>query len=493
MELFLGIVLMQFTSYKGFEVYMSAKYDFTVESLGECKVHSPIELSREHGDFRAAYVKDTSFVRNSVNVFVDDAAGDGKNSSNLMEKAGPREYIYFNPAHVTAGICTCGGLCPGLNDVIRAVVRCLWNRYGVRRIHGIQFGYKGFFTEQGYDTIDLNPDNVDSIHKIGGSFLGTSRGGGERVSDIVDSIERLNINMMFIIGGDGTQRGALDIANEIEKRQLKIAVVGIPKTVDNDLEFIDRSFGFETAVQKATEAVNSIHMEAHSQINGIGLVKLMGRESGFIAAETALASHEANFCLIPEVPFDLDGPNGFLEHLEARLMDHHHAVIVVAEGAGQDLLTTTNQKDASGNKKLADIGIYLRDKITEYFANKHIHINLKYIDPGYQVRAAVTTANDSIYCERLGNNAVHAAMAGKTKIVIGLVHDKYVHIPIKMATLKRNTVDPEGSLWRDALDATLQPILMVNNINTVTEKMHKMAADADAAADAKLAAATQKK
>src|SRR5574344_1334532 len=438
---------------------MSAKYDFTVENLGECKVHSPIELSREHGDFRASYVKDTSFVRNSVNVFAGDPAGDGKDMSNLMEKAGPREYIYFNPAHVTAGICTCGGLCPGLNDVIRAVVRCLWNRYGVRRIHGIQFGYKGFFTEQGYDTIDLNPDNVDSIHKIGGSFLGTSRGGGERVSDIVDSIERLNINMMFIIGGDGTQRGALDIANEIDRRGLKISVVGIPKTVDN----------------------------------GIGLVKLMGRESGFIAAETALASHEANFCLIPEVPFDLDGPNGFLSHLEARLMDHHHAVIVVAEGAGQDLLTTTNQTDASGNKKLADIGTYLRDKITEYFANKHIHINLKYIDPGYQVRAAVTTANDSIYCERLGNNAVHAAMAGKTKIVIGLVHDKYVHIPIKMATLKRNMVDPEGSLWRDALDATLQPILMVNNINTVTEKMRKLAADANAAADAKLAAVTLKK
>ncbi|MBR3549115.1 MAG: ATP-dependent 6-phosphofructokinase [Treponema sp.] len=461
------------------------KYDFSVETLGECKVRSPIELSHEHGDFRATYVKDTSYVRNLVNVFEDDK-GDANDMSNLMEKAGPRENIYFNPAHVTAGICTCGGLCPGLNDVIRAVVRCLWNRYGVRRIRGIKFGYKGFFTEQGFNTVDLNPDNVDTIHKIGGSFLGTSRGGGDRTSDIVDSIERLNINVMFIIGGDGTQRGALDIANEIDRRGLKIAVVGIPKTVDNDLQFIDRSFGFETAVQKATQAINSCHMEAHSQINGIGLVKLMGRESGFIATAAAIASHEANFCLIPEVPFDMDGPNGFLAHLQERLEKRHHAVIVVAEGAGQELLTTTNQTDASGNKKLADIGIFLRDKITEYFANKSFHINLKYIDPSYEVRASVTTANDSIYCERLGNNAVHAAMAGKTKIVIGLVHDKYVHIPITMATLKRNTVDPESSLWRDCLDATLQPVYMVNNINTVTEYQRKTAEEANQKAIARL-------
>ncbi len=468
------------------------KYDFTVDNLGDCKVKSPIELSLEHGNFRATYVSDNSYVIRQVNIYngKDDDADD---KSKYMEKAGPREYIYFNPAHATAGICTCGGLCPGLNDVIRAVVRCLWNRYGVRRIKGIQFGYKGFFADQGYDTIDLNPDNVDTIHKIGGTYLGTSRGGGDRVSEIVDSIERMGINMMFIIGGDGTQRGSLDIANEIERRGLKIAVVGIPKTVDNDLQFIDRSFGFETAVQKATQAVNSIHMEAHSQINGIGLVKLMGRESGFIATATALASHETNFCLIPEVPFDLDGPNGFLAHLEERLKERHHAVIVVAEGAGQELLASTNQTDASGNKKLADIGVYLRDKITEYFASKKIHINLKYIDPGYEVRAAVTTANDSIYCERLGNNAVHAAMAGKTKIVIGLVHDKYVHIPISMATLTRNVVDPESSLWRDCLDATLQPVYMVNNINTVTEKLRKDAAEANAKALARLEKVTNMK
>ena len=448
------------------------KFDFTIENLGECKIKSPIELSTVVGNGTANYVKDSSFVRTAVNVY-DTSKNDPLDSSNLMQKAGPREYIYFSPDEVKAGICTCGGLCPGLNDVIRAVVRCLWNRYGVRDIRGFQFGYKGFFKDENYETIPLNPENVDEIHKIGGSYLGTSRGGGMRTKDIVDTLQEKGINMLFVIGGDGTQHGALAISEEVEKRGYKCSVIGIPKTVDNDFLFIDRSFGFETAVQQAKDAVASIHMEARSQINGIGLVKLMGRESGFIATAAALASHECNFCLIPEVPFEMEGPNGFLSHLEKRLEKRHHAVIIVAEGAGQELLTKTNQTDASGNIKLADIGVFLRDQINAYFKKKNIEINLKYIDPGYQIRAAVATASDSIYCERLGNNAVHAAMAGKTKMVVGLVHEKFVHIPINMVIASRNVVDPEGALWRDTLDATSQPILMVNDIQAAKEKMLK--------------------
>lgn len=217
-----------------------------------------------------------------------------------------------------------------------------------------------------------------------------------------------------------------------------------------------------------------MHMEARSQINCIALVKLMGRESGFIAAAAALASHETNFCLIPEIPFEMDGPNGFLENLEKRLLNHHHAVVIVAEGAGQDLLSGTNQTDASGNKRLSDIGMFLKDEIKEYFTKRNIPIDLKYCDPSYQIRSAVTTASDSIYCERLGNNAVHAAMAGKTRMVVGLVHDKFVYIPTEMAIASRNYVDPEGALWRDALDATGQPILMVNDIDTAKAKMKKL-------------------
>lgn len=451
--------------------------DFTIESLGPCTVDSPIELSRVIGDNRANYVRDDQFIRN--NIYVSGSTSpDALDMTNLMEKAGPREKIFFDPKHVKAGICTCGGLCPGLNDVIRAIVRCLNTRYGVKTIKGYQFGFHGFFAEEGYEPIDLDRYLIDEIHKIGGTYLGTSRGGGQRVGDIVDCLERDNINMLFIIGGDGTQRGSYDIACEVEKRGYKCAVVGIPKTVDNDLMFIDRSFGFETAVQRAKEAIAAIHMEAASQINGIGLVKLMGREAGFIATAATLASHETNFCLIPEVPFELEGDTGFLACLERRLAKRGHAVIVVSEGAGQDLLTSTNATDASGNKKLADIGVYLKTQIEKYFKEKEIEINLKYIDPGYQIRASVTVASDSVYCERLGNNAVHAAMAGKTKLVIGLVHDKFVHLPIKMVTQHRNAVNPEGSLWRDTLDATGQPILMVKDMEAAKAKMAKAVAEA---------------
>ncbi len=440
---------------------MSGKNDFTVEKLGPRNVESPINLSKVAGDFIVNYVADDEYVRYDLNVRPGEQAPISREE--IFEKAGPREKIFFHPQHVHAGIVSCGGLCPGLNDVIRALVRCLWYRYGVRRISGIRYGYKGFLPEYKFDIKHLDPDIVDDIHKIGGTILGTARGGGKRVSEIVDAMERLNLNILFSIGGDGTQRGSLDIANEIERRKLKIAVIGIPKTVDNDFSFIQKSFGFDTAVVKACEVVTAAHMEAHSHINGIGLVKLMGRESGFITAHTALASHEVNFALIPEVPFDIEGPNGLLAHLEKRLELRQHAVIIVAEGACQDLLNVESKTDASGNKRLADVGLFLREKIQSYFDRKNMEINLKYIDPSYIIRSSPAEPIDSIYCERLGNNAVHAAMAGKTKTLIGLVNNEFVHLPMRVAVSSRHYVDPEGALWRDTIEATHQPILMVNS------------------------------
>jgi 6-phosphofructokinase 1 len=435
--------------------------DFTIEELGSRNIRSPLTLSKVQGDFIANYVKDDEFVRFDPGVCLGEQAPVLKNQ--VFERAGPREMIYFMPKHVHAGIVSCGGLCPGINDVIRAIVRCLWYRYGVRRISGIRFGYKGFLTnEDKFAVKELNPDVVDDIHKIGGTYLGSARGGGKEVAKIVDALERLNLNMLFTIGGDGTQKGSLEIAEEIGARNLKIAMLGIPKTVDNDFSYIQKSFGFDTAVAKAVEAVTAAHMEAHSQINGIGLVKVMGRESGFIAAHTALASHEVNFVLIPEVPFELDGPNGFLRCLEERIKQRRHAVIVAAEGILQDQLVKEKKTDAGGNAKIADAGIYLRDRIQEYFDAKQVEINLKYIDPSYMIRSAPAAPSDSIYCERLGNAAAHAAMSGKTKVLIGLVNNEFVHIPMRIA-VKRNFVDPEGSLWRDTLDATHQPILMANN------------------------------
>jgi 6-phosphofructokinase 1 len=437
------------------------KLDFSIEELGPRNVRSPITMSKKTGDFIANYVSDDDFL------IYDTSARMGEptvlDRSNLLEKAGPREYIYFMPEHVHAGIVTCGGLCPGMNDVIRSIVRCLWYHYRVRRITGIRYGYRGFLPEYGFSTVDLSYDWVDNIHKVGGTVLGSSRGGGKEIDMIVDCIEQLNLNVLFTVGGDGTQRGSLDIAEEIERRHLKVACVGIPKTIDNDFSFIQRSFGFDTAVARAVEAVDAAHSEASSQPNGIGLVKLMGRESGFLTVFTALASHEVNFVLIPEVPFDLDGPNGFFEHLEKRLRGRHHAVVLVAEGVMQDKLQESNrQYDAGGNLVMVDVGIYLKGEILKHFKKIGMEVTLKYLDPSYQVRSSVAVPVDSIYCDRLGNAAVHAAMAGKTKLVIGLVHDEFVHLPIKAAVSRRKHVDPESSLWRDCLDATHQPILMTN-------------------------------
>lgn len=435
--------------------------DFTIDALGACKILSPIGLSTVYGDRLANYVTEDEYVLYDIEARPEDARP-SYNRNELLEKAGPREKIYFSPGHVHAGIVTCGGLCPGLNDVIRSIVRCLWHRYGVRRITGIRNGYKGFLPEFNLPTIELDPLIVDHIHNQGGTLLGSSRGAGDRTAEIADSIERMNLNMLFTIGGDGTQKAALDVEHELRKRKLKISVVGIPKTIDNDLSFIQRSFGFETAVSKAVEAVASAHVEASCSINGVGIVKVMGRESGFIAAHTTLAINDVNFTLIPEIPFDLHGENGFLEHLRKRLEARKHAVVLVAEGAGQELLQATELIDASGNKVLSDIGLYLKDQISEYFKAKNIPVNIKYIDPSYMIRSTPAHPNDSIYCARLGTHAAHAAMAGKTAVLISLVNNVFVHLPMVMAVSRRNRVDPEGGLWRDVLEVTRQPMVMTN-------------------------------
>jgi 6-phosphofructokinase 1 len=441
---------------------MRKTFDFSVPTLGEAKIPTPLKLSKTPGDANADYVSDDEHILYDLQV--RKSAPVDHLSFGTVEKAGPRQHIYFNPRHVHAGIVTCGGLCPGLNDVIRGLVRTLSQRYGVNRITGIKFGFQGFIGDVHVETLtDLSPEIVDDIHRSGGSFLGSSRGGGDKTEAIVDAIERMNLNMVFVIGGDGTQKGALEISREITRRGLKIAVIGIPKTIDNDLNFIDKSFGFETAVSKACETVTAAHQESHSAINGIGLVKLMGRESGFIAAHTALASHDVNFVLIPEVPFELEGPNGLFALLRHRLEKRNHAVIVVAEGAGQHLFEGQDLgTDESGNKKLGDIGAYLRQKIGEYFKSIAVPINLKYIDPSYIIRSSVAAPSDSLYCTRLATNAVHAAMAGKTGMLISELHNNFVHIPIEVAVAERHRLDPESSLWLDVLQSTGMPGQMTN-------------------------------
>ncbi len=434
------------------------KHAFKIETLGAAKILSPIQMSVNPGDGMADYVEDSD----KIYLDIDHKPGGMEKDVDLLELAGPRKKIYFNPKRVHAAICTCGGICPGLNNVIRSVVRCFWYRYGVRRISGIPFGYLGLLADSPWPMIELNPDVVDEIQEKGGTILGSARGGGKEVEQIVDTLERENINILITIGGDGTLKGAAAIAEEIGKRDLKIAVVGVPKTIDNDLSFIDTSFGFDTAVASAVPAVRGAHVEAKSAYNGIGLVKVMGRESGFIAAHTSLAQSDVNFCLIPENPFDLEGKNGLLAHLRKRMLDRGHAVILVAEGAGTDLIPPTGERDAGGNLLYQDIGTFLKDRIKEYFKAEGIPVSVKYIDPSYIIRSTPANSYDSIYCARLGAHAVHAAMAGKTKCIASSVNNRFVYIPISAAVARRNHVNTEGALWRDVLENTRQPISMKN-------------------------------
>jgi 6-phosphofructokinase 1 len=420
-----------------------------------------MKLSKLPGDFIANYVTDDQRIIHDI-VTTSDNLERTYTPQELIEVAGPREDIFFEPSNTHAAIVTCGGLSPGLNDVIRAIVMSLWHHYGVRTITGIRYGYRGILADYGIPTMELTPEVVADIHREGGTLLGSSRGAGERTGDIVDAIERMGINILFTIGGDGTQRGALAISREARRRGLDFSLVGVPKTIDNDLSLVQKSFGFETAVSQAVHAVAGAHVEAHDTVNGIGIVKVMGRHSGYIAAHTALAINDVNFVLIPEIPFDLEGPQGLLRHLESRLERRNHAVILVAEGAGQDLLPDTGTTDASGNKKLADIGVFLKERIALHFRNSKREVSIKYIDPSYMIRSAPANPNDSLYCARLGNNAAHAAMAGKTNMLISLVNNHFVHVPIEIAVAKRNSVDPESALWRDVVDATGQPALMKN-------------------------------
>jgi 6-phosphofructokinase 1 len=378
----------------------------------------------------------------------------------FFELAGPRKKIFFNPRETVVGIVTCGGLCPGLNDVIRALTFCSLGSYGVKKVLGFQYGYEGLVAKYYHYPVELNMDNTDEIHEKGGTILKSSRG-GQDTDEIIDTLVHYGVNILFTIGGDGTQRGARDIVEGVKKRNLPIAVVGIPKTIDNDINVIQRSFGFETAVEATWDIITNAHSEAKAYRNCVGLVKLMGRESGWIAASATLANSNVNVCLIPEVPFDLHGPNGFLEHLRQRLQLKKHAVVVVAEGAGQNLLKCENGRDKSGNKTLCDIGVFLRDEIRDHFAAQNMEINVKYFDPSYNIRARRANANDSMYCLRLGKNAVHAAMAGLTNMIVGLHNDRFVHLPIPMIGA-RKVIDPQSWFWQTVLQSTHQPASMLN-------------------------------
>ncbi len=432
------------------EIGPDEEIETSIHTIGEPGIISPLGQNFRH------FVSDEDRVLFRVSyASLQKRISDGREPLSF-ELAGPRETIFFDPANVRAAVVTCGGLCPGINNVIRAIVMALYHGYGVHSIIGIRYGLRGFIPKYGLPVIEMGPENVERIHELGGTILASSRG-PQPIGEIVDTLVRLNVSMLFLIGGDGTFRAGKKISDEIEKRGLRISIITVPKTIDNDIYLVSKTFGFDTAVEMACQSISCAHTEAVGCPNGIGLVKVMGRYSGFIAAAATNAMRDVNYCLIPESDFDLEGENGLLKTLEERLKIRGHALVVVAEGAGQKYVTGgSGEKDISGNVKLGDIGMYLRDTFREYFKQTGMTSFVRYIDPSYIIRSVPANVDDSLYCANLGQNAVHAAMAGKTAMMISLWNDKYVHVPIVSAIKRSKRVNLNSRFWHSVLESTGQ-------------------------------------
>src|SRR5215813_2191314 len=411
--------------------------------LGAARFQSPLKR----------WVNESERIPDTILRTVDARPEDGL----LFELAGARQHLFFDPPDTRAGIVTCGGLCPGLNDVIRSLFYEMHHAYGAREMLGFRWGYQGLDPERAAEPLVLTPETVRGIHLQAGTILGTSRGPAD-MPRAVDNLIRRRINILFAIGGDGTQRGAKALFEEAQRRGHALSVVGVPKTIDGDIPFVTHSFGFLTAVEEAVKVLQRAHTEARSVRNGISLVKLMGRHAGFLTAEATVASQDVNFTLIPEVPFQLEGDCGFLATLERRILNRGHAVIAVAEGAGQELLRNTgNERDASGNVRLKDVGVFLRDKIEEWFKARKLPFVMRYFDPSYIIRSSPDNAEDAVLCDAFARHAVHAAMAGKTGVVIGFLHDRFIHVPIERLATQQRRLDPDSPAWSAVLSATGQP------------------------------------
>jgi 6-phosphofructokinase 1 len=431
--------------------------ELAVSSLGERRVPSPLRLPAGDDQGGGGFVPDGARIRLRIEHDPDERPGEPL----VFEKAGPRSTLFFEPARTRAAMVTCGGLCPGTNNVLRSLFHELFHRYGVRDILGIRYGFQGLAATGAQPPVVMTPEFVKEIHTFGGTFLGSSRG-HPPVGTMVDTLDRLQVDVLFTIGGDGTQRGAHALAGELARRGRRIAVVGVPKTVDNDIPFVWRSFGFDTALEKAREVIQGAHVEAVGAPNGVGLVKLMGREAGYIAAGATLASQQVNFTLIPEVPFEVDGEGGLFAALERRLAARGHVVVVVAEGAGQHLFEEhaeagPPERDASGNPRLRDVGPLLCDRLRRHFAARGIPVSLKYFDPSYLIRSAPANTGDSLLCDAIARAAAHAGMAGKTDLLVGIWHNAFVHVPLGAVVLRKKRLSPTGETWTAVLSATGQP------------------------------------
>lgn len=425
------------------------KIDFTIKKLGTAKINSPLsDIVFEKPDAKLIYSRNPELILEQQKEFGEPFS---------FEKAGPRNKIYHNPSLITAAILTAGGLCPGINNVIKGIVETAYSSYGIKKIYGIKYGYRGLNPEFRLIPDVLTPEVVDNIQSEGGSILGSSRG-PQDINTMVETLISMKISILFCVGGDGTLKCAHQIAEEINRRKLPIGIIGIPKTIDNDISFIDRTFGFETAIYAADRIITCAHNEAKGAYNGVGLVHVMGRDSGFIATFATLSNSDVNYCFIPESPFELEGKDGFLPHLLKRLERKQHAVIIIAEGAGQYFFENkSTEYDSSGNLKHNNIGIFLRDKITAYAKENNFELAIKYFDPTYLIRSIPAHGTDAVFCILLAQHAVHAAMTGCTDMIVGFCNNDFMHVPIELAVSERKKVDTKGALWRGLIEITNQP------------------------------------
>jgi 6-phosphofructokinase 1 len=427
--------------------------DLDVKKLGIARFESPLSSSISLSVTKEHFIEKGDRIHYTIRVSEDGTPLQKKS----FERAGPRAKIYFKPQTTRAAIVTCGGLCPGLNDVIRGIVMELYQWYDVDDVWGVRYGFSGLAANPEHPPIKLDPEVVSEIHKLGGTILGSSRGHPD-VKEMVKTLVKRGINILFCIGGDGTLRGASAIAEEINKQKLDISVIGIPKTIDNDINFVYQSFGFQSAVSIASGVIDCAHVEAVGAKYGVGLVKLMGRDAGFIASYAVRASGNADYCLIPEMDFKLEGKDNLYENLRNYLLRKEHAVIVVAEGAGQHLIGNSGKTDASGNKQFNDIGRFIRFNMQEYFKEKwDMPVSIKYISPSYVIRSVKANSEDSIFCADLARFAVDAGMAGKTDMMIGHWHGEFTNVPLKAVEGLKKRVRRESRLWLSVLAGTGQP------------------------------------
>jgi len=360
------------------------------------------------------------------------------------------KHIWWEPKKVKAALITAGGLCPGLNSIIQGVTNCLWRDYGVRQIVGITAGYNGLSDPAKHPSMLLTPELVEDIHMRGGSILKAGRG-GFNAAKICETLRAGGYTHLFVIGGDGTQYAGHLLYVEARKQKLPISVVGVPKSIDNDVLFVDRTFGFDSAVEAAAGVIRNGWVEATSCPNAVGIVKLMGRDAGFVAAHAALASNLVDLVLVPEVEVEMED---VLQFVDATLAHKGHMVVVVAEGAGQAHVAT-GQKDASGHTVYGDVGVYLRDTL-----NKHLKPKggrTFYIDPSYIIRSVPPTPNDHIYCARLANNAVHTAMRGYTGVCVGAIHNIIVILKSKLIASGKKQLKIKSSTWQSCVQVCSMP------------------------------------